>query len=88
MFNEFEYGIAVCLLGRTYLLVGRRLEAKQEMDNYVRERMHFLEDMRNIPPLKGPDAFTNKAKLFVERELALISAIANIYHELKENCIK
>jgi len=33
-------------------MVGRQLEAKQEMDKYILERLHFLEDMRHIPPLK------------------------------------
>jgi hypothetical protein len=88
IFNEFEYGVAVCLLSRTYLLVGRALEAQQEMDNYMRDRLHFLEDMRHLPPLKGPDSYTSKARLYLERKLALISAVANIYHQLNRNCIR
>lgn len=87
IFNEFELGIAVCLLCRTYLLVNRRIEAKQEMDNYVREKLHFLQDLRNIPSLKDLPSYPTRAKEFLEKKLALVAAVANIYHELRENCI-
>ena len=88
IFNEFEFGVAVCLLCRTYLLIGRRFEAKQEIDNYIREKLHFLEDMRNLPALKDASAYPLRAKEFLEKKLALIGAVANIYHELRENCIR
>ena len=80
IFSEFDLGIAVCLLCRTYLLVNRRIEAKQEMDNYVREKLHFLQDLRNIPALKDLPSYPIRAKEFLEKKLALVSAVANIYH--------
>jgi hypothetical protein len=81
-------GIAVCLLCRTYLLVSRRIEAKQEMDNYVRDKLHFLQDLRNIPALKDLSSYPLRAKEFLEKKLTLVAAVASIYHELREDCIK
>lgn len=65
IFSEFDFGIAVCLLARTYLLVNRRIEARQEMDNYVREKLHFLQDLRNIPALADLPTYPLKAKEFL-----------------------
>lgn len=42
--------------------------------------------MRNLPSLK--EGYTSKASLFLERKFSLISAVANIYHHLEQNCIK
>jgi tetratricopeptide (TPR) repeat protein len=88
IFNEFEFGISACLLCRTYLLINRKFEAKQEIDNYIREKLHFLEDLRNLPTLKEVPNYPLRVKEFLEKKLALIAAVTNIYHELKENCIR
>lgn len=88
IFNEFEYGVAVCLLCRTYLLVNRSAEAKQELDQYVREKLHFLEDLRNLPSLKELPEYPPRARVFLEKKLTLISAVANLYHQLRQNCIQ
>lgn len=42
--------------------VNRYHEAKQEMDNYIREKLHFLEDLRNIPALKEVPNYPLRAK--------------------------
>ena len=46
--NEFEYGITVCLVCRTLIMLGKTSEAKIEIMEYLKEKQHFLEDMRDI----------------------------------------
>jgi hypothetical protein len=50
------------------------------MDNYVREKLHFLQDLRKIPALKDLPSYPIRAKKFLEKKLALVAAVANIYH--------
>ena len=58
------------------------------MDNYVRDKLHFLQDLRNIPPLKDLPSYPLRAKEFLQKKLALVAAVANIYGQLREDCIK
>ena len=46
--NEFEYGITVCLVCRTLIILEKKAEAKITIDEYLSDKKHFLEDMRDI----------------------------------------
>ncbi len=47
-----------------------------------------MEDLRNLPTIKELPSYPAKAREFLEKKLALVSAVANIYHALQENCIR
>lgn len=46
---ELDYGGTICLLTKTYLLLNDKKNAKQELENYIKEKGPMIEDIKNIP---------------------------------------
>ena len=40
-------------------------------------KVAFIEDMRHIPPMKGNEPFTGKARIFLEKKLSAVSSVDN-----------
>ena len=45
-------------------MIAKPIEAKQEADMYLREKIHFLEDLRNIPNLHEMRDYSSRARQF------------------------
>lgn len=54
-FDEFEYGATVCLLVKTYLILGERLLAKLRLESYMKDN-RILDDMSFLPKKSNPSA--------------------------------
>ncbi len=81
--NEFEFGISVCLLCRNYILINDKEQAKTVIKQYVSNKKHFLEDMRDIKSIFKKEELTGRDKEFIQKKVELIASIANILCELK-----
>ena len=88
IFNELEYGISVCLLSRSYLLLGEKISATVLISSYFDEKIHFLEDLRDIQPIADAQRISPVAKEFVEKKLSLLASVANILFETEGNYLR
>lgn len=52
-FDEFEYGATVCLLVKTYLVLGEKLGAKLRIEGYMKDN-RILDDMSFLPKKSNP----------------------------------
>lgn len=43
--------------------------------------------MRNVVAIKNQPKLPEKVSIFITKKLSLIASIANIYYQLKENCV-
>lgn len=50
--HELDYGATVCLLTKTFLLLNDKMNAKTEVENYLKEKGGLIEDLSEIPSLK------------------------------------
>lgn len=59
------------------------------MKSYLDEKLHFLEDLRDIPIVqKYPEGIPPVTKEFSEKKLSLLSSVANILYEINGNFLK
>ena len=90
IFNELEYGISICLLARSYLFLFEKVSTIILISSYLDEKMHFLEDLRDIPILTNmaPNSISPPTKEFVEKKLSLLASVANILHAVDGEYLK
>lgn len=59
------------------------------MESYLDDKMHFLQDLRDIHPTNNfANGFPEALKEFIEKKLNLISCIGNILHDLDGKYLK
>jgi hypothetical protein len=68
------------LVCRTLIILEKKAEAKITIDEYLSDKKHFLEDMRDIQSYADNEKVNEAAAEFLKKKLELISAVANIFY--------
>lgn len=75
------------MLTKTFLLLNDKKSAKQELENYLKEKGAMIEDLNSVPSLKQRDSLKEKYYDLLQKKLNLISCIGNLCYAIGINCI-
>lgn len=69
------------------MLLNDKKNAKQELENYLKEKSALIEDLKDIPNIKQKETVKEKYYDHLQKKLNLISCIGNLCYAIGMECI-